>query len=469
MLLQVNPERFRGEAEFMDDTIAAISTPIGEGGIAIIRVSGPDALALGNRIFHTRDGRVSEFPSHTLHFGTIGRNGEMIDQVMLGVMRAPRTYTKEDTIEINCHGGILTARKILALCLQSGARLAEPGEFTKRAFLNGRLDLTQAEAVMDLIRAKSDRAHAAAVHELEGHLSAKIDQAREKLITILAHIEAYIDFPEDDIATETRETLLRDTEAVLSFVRSLLATAREGKILREGISVAIVGRPNVGKSSLLNALIGTDRSIVTSVPGTTRDTIEETASISGVPFRLTDTAGIRSTRGAAEKIGVERSRKALDSSEIVLVVLDSSKQLNAADRELIKHSHGKHALLVLNKIDLPSRLRLPDDLAKIENVKVSAANGTGLNTLRDQLVKLAYSGKVGTTDVDVAINERQKALLESSDKYLTECIQCFSSDKPIEIIAQQLRRSLNAIGEITGKTATEDVLSKIFSTFCIGK
>ena len=453
----------------MDDTIAAISTPIGEGGIAIIRVSGPNALTVADRIFHSRDGRVTEFPSHTLHFGTIGRNGEMIDQVMLGVLRTPRTYTKEDTIEINCHGGVLTARKILALCLQSGARIAEPGEFTKRAFLNGRLDLTQAEAVMDLIRAKSDRAHSAAVHELEGHLSAKIDQARENLITILAHIEAHIDFPEEDIAPETSETLLRDTEAVLAFIRSLLATAHEGRILREGISVAIVGRPNVGKSSLLNALVGTDRSIVTPVPGTTRDTIEESASISGIPFRLTDTAGIRPTRGAAEKIGVERSRKALDISEIVLLVLDSSRPLYAADRELAKHSHVKHTLLVLNKIDLPTRLRLPDDLSKIVCVKVSATNGTGLDILRDKLVSFAYSGKVGTTDVDVTINERHKALLQLSEKYLTECIQYFSSNQPLEIIAQQLRRSLNAIGEITGKTTTEDVLSKIFSTFCIGK
>src|SRR5271154_3764049 len=274
----------------MDDTIAAISTPIGEGGIAIIRVSGPCAFDVAERIFHARRGRVSEFPTHTLHFGTIGTNGHCIDQVMLAVMRAPRTYTKEDTVEINCHGGVLTARKVLALCLQSGARLAEPGEFTKRAFLNGRLDLTQAEAVMDLIRAKSDRAHTAAIHELEGHLSKKIDEAREKLIAILAHIEAHIDFPEEDIAPETKETLLRDTEAVSGFICSLLATAREGKILRHGISVAIVGRPNVGKSSLMNALIGSDRSIVTAVPGTTRDTIEENASISGIPFRLTHTA-----------------------------------------------------------------------------------------------------------------------------------------------------------------------------------
>ncbi len=453
----------------MDDTIAAISTPIGEGGIAIIRLSGPNALAVGDRIFHSREGRVSEFPSHTLHFGTIGKNGEMIDQVMLAVLRAPRTYTKEDTVEINCHGGILTARKILALCLQSGTRLAEPGEFTKRAFLNGRLDLTQAEAVMDLIRAKSDRAHTAAIHELEGHLSVKIDQAREKLITILAHIEAHIDFPEEDIAPQTRETLLRDTENVLKFIRSLLATAREGKILRDGISVAIVGRPNVGKSSLMNALIGSDRSIVTPVPGTTRDTIEETASISGVPFRLTDTAGMRKTRGTAEKLGVARSRKALDISDIVLLVLDSSKPLSAADRDLIKQCDGKVALLVLNKLDLPTRIQLPKDLASLRCVRVSATIGTGLDALRDKLLNLAYSGNVGTTDVDVAINQRQTHLLNMSEKYLTECIYMFAAKQPLEIVAQQLRRTLNTIGEITGKTVTEDVLSKIFSTFCIGK
>jgi tRNA modification GTPase len=453
----------------MDDTIAAISTPIGEGGIAIIRISGPNALVLADRIFHSRDGRVSEFPSHTLHFGTIGRDGETIDQVMLGVLHGPRTYTKEDTIEINCHGGVLTARKTLALCLQSGARLAEPGEFTKRAFLNGRLDLTQAEAVMDLIRAKSDRAHTAAVHELEGYLSKKIDRARDKLITILAHIEAHIDFPEDDIAPETRETLLRETEVVLDFIRALLATAREGKILREGISVAIVGRPNVGKSSLMNALIGSDRSIVTSVPGTTRDTIEENACISGVLFRLTDTAGIRKTRGAAEQIGVERSRKALDISEIVLLVLDSSKSLSAADRELAKQIEGNRLLLVLNKADLSTRLRLPDDMAAFDCVKVSATIGTGLDALRDKLVGLAYSGKVGTTDVDVAINERQNGLLKYSENYLTETIHSFNSNRPLEIIAQQLRHSLNVISEITGKIAAEDILSKIFSTFCIGK
>jgi tRNA modification GTPase len=450
----------------MDDTIAAISTPIGEGGIAIIRVSGPCALDVAERIFHTRRGRVSEFPTHTLHFGTIGTNGHCIDQVMLAVMRAPRTYTKEDTIEINCHGGVLTARKVLALCLQSGARLAEPGEFTKRAFLNGRLDLTQAEAVMDLIRAKSDRAHAAAIHELEGHLSVKIGQARDRLVTILAHIEAHIDFPEDDLGPDVRNDLLRRTEEVLGFVQSLLATAREGRILREGISVAIVGRPNVGKSSLMNALVGRDRSIVTPVAGTTRDTIEESVSISGIPFRFTDTAGIRATRGTAENLGVSRSRNTLAFSEIVLHVLDASKSNSAADSQIIELSRGKTVLHVLNKIDLPQRLRFDVDSSV---VRVSATTGAGLDLLRERLVACAYSGKVGSTDVDVAINERQSMALGSSHKYLTESCHSLRNSEPLEIVSQSLRQALDAIGEVIGKTTTDDILDRIFSTFCIGK
>jgi tRNA modification GTPase len=460
---------FAGKGEFMEDTIAAISTPIGEGGIAIIRVSGSRAFDVADRVFHSRRGRPSEFPSHTLHFGTIGSNGDVIDQVMLAVMRAPRTYTKEDTVEINCHGGVLTARKVLALCLQSGARLAEPGEFTKRAFLNGRLDLTQAEAVMDLIRAKSDRAHAAAIHELEGHLSAKINQARDRLLTILAHLEAHIDFPEEDLGAEVRTDLIRDTEAILGFLQSLLATAREGKILRDGVSVAIIGRPNVGKSSLLNALIGQDRSIVTPVPGTTRDTIEESASIAGVPFRFTDTAGIRRSRGAAEQLGVHRSRKALATSEIALHVCDASKPFAAADSDIMQTCRTTNTILVLNKADLPRRLRLPDAAANREHVLVSALRGDGLGILRNKLVDLAYSGTVGTAHVDVAINARHTASLECAKKSLTEACHLLNAAEPLEIVSQQLRMTLECIGEIVGQTSTDDILDRIFSMFCIGK
>jgi tRNA modification GTPase len=454
----------------MDDTIAAISTPIGEGGIAIIRVSGPRAFDVANRIFRSRRGKPSEFPTHTLHFGTVGANGDIIDQVMLAVMRAPRTYTKEDTVEINCHGGVLTARKVLALCLQSGSRLAEPGEFTKRAFLNGRLDLTQAEAVMDLIRARSDRAHTAAIHELEGHLSAKINAARDTLLTILAHIEAHIDFPDDDIGPEVREDLVRGTQEVISFVRSLLATAREGKILRHGISVAIVGRPNVGKSSLLNALVGSDRSIVTPVPGTTRDTIDETVSLSGIPFLFTDTAGLRRSRGPAEEMGVKRSRKTLESSEIVLHVCDLSRPFSPADLDLLSYCRKKRTILVLNKADLKQRFKLPVSLrATLDCIRLSATRGTGLDMLRSKLVQVAYSGAVGTAHVDVAINERHKASLESASKCLTDSLQLFRAAEPLEIVSQQLRRSLDCLGEVIGKTSTDDILERIFATFCIGK
>ena len=415
-------------------------------------------------------GRVSEFPTHTLHFGTIGATGDIIDQVMLAVMRAPRTYTKEDTVEINCHGGVLTAAKVLALCLQNGARLAEPGEFTKRAFLNGRLDLTQAEAVMDLIRARSDRAHTAAIHELEGHLSARINAARDKLLTILAHIEAHIDFPDDDLGPEVREDLVRGTEEVISFVQSLLATAREGKILRDGISVAIVGRPNVGKSSLLNALVGRDRSIVTPTPGTTRDTIDETVSISGIPFRFTDTAGIRRARGTTEALGVNRSRKALDTSEIVLLVCDLSRPFVPADAALISSCRTRRCILALNKADLKERFRLPAQFqSKATSVRLSATRGDGLDALRSKLVEIAYSGNIGTAHVDVAINERHKALLESAQKSLTDALLEFHAAKPLEMVSQQLHRSLDCLGEIVGKTSTDDILERIFATFCIGK
>jgi tRNA modification GTPase len=322
---------------------------------------------------------------------------------------------------------------------------------------------------MDLIRAKSDRAHTAAIHELEGHLSAKIDQARDRLLTILAHVEAHIDFPEEDLGPEVRKDLLKDTQQILGFLQSLLATAHEGKILRDGVSVAIVGRPNVGKSSLLNALVGRDRSIVTPIPGTTRDTIEESASINGVPFRFTDTAGIRRTRGAAEALGVNRSHKALADSEIVLHVCDTSKPLTTGDSEIMKAYCGRTAILVLNKADLPHRLNLSQEIAVCDHVFVSALRGDGLEALKAKLLNLAYSGAVGSTDVDVAINARHAASLEMADKTLTAACQSVRDAEPLEIVSQRLRMSLDCIGEIVGKTCTEDLLNRIFSTFCIGK
>lgn len=453
----------------MEDTIAAISTPIGEGGIAIIRISGPRALEIADAIFVSQHGKPSEFQSHTIHLGSIGRNGDFLDQVLLTVMRAPRTYTAEDVVEINCHGGPLNARSILSRCLRNGARAAEPGEFTKRAFLNGRIDLSQAEAVMDLIAAKTDRAHAAAAQALEGHLARRIEEIREDLISILAHIEAHIDFPEEDIATDTREKWLARTDQVLKVLDRLHATAREGKILREGIAVAIVGRPNVGKSSLMNALLGEDRSIVTPIPGTTRDTIEEMANIRGIPIRFTDTAGLRIPRGTLEGIGIARSRKALQRSMLVIHVLDVSKSFSNMEIELTQLYQGKPAIQVHNKIDLPQKLKLPGRFPKAKTVRVSALRGDGIDELRDVIEDTVFSGRAGAFQSDVVINERHAEAIQSAMISLTSAMEEMRGESTAEFISQQLRAALDAIGEIVGKTTTEDILEKIFSTFCIGK
>ena len=333
----------------MEDTIAAISTALGPGGIAIVRMTGPRSLAVADAIFMSRPDKPSAFKSHTLQFGSIGNNGDLVDQVMMAVMHPPRTYTGELTVEINCHGGTLPARKVLAACLQNGARLAEPGEFTKRAFLNGKIDLTQAEAVMDVIAAKTDRAHAAALQAMEGHLAGKINRVRDTLIEVLAHIEAYIDFPEDDIEPATLSEIRQKLTAGVTELEQLVATAREGKVLREGVRVAIVGRPNAGKSSLLNALLGEERAIVTPVAGTTRDTVEEQASLNGIPVVLTDTAGIRAARGKLERLGVERSKQSAQHADLVLYVIDASKPLRQADLEILHKRSVLECIVVLNK------------------------------------------------------------------------------------------------------------------------
>ncbi len=452
-----------------EDTIAAISTPLGEGGIAIVRISGPCALEIADAVFVSSRGKPSAFPTHTIHLGSIGRNGDRLDQVMLSVMRAPRTYTAEDVIEINSHGGPLVARSILSLCLKHGARLAEPGEFTKRAFLNGRLDLTQAEAVMDLISAKTDRAQSAATRALGGHLSRKLEQARHQLLTIIAHIEAHIDFPEEDIAPDTREKLLGDTVRVTEFLQSLLATAHDGKVLRHGFPVTIVGRPNVGKSSLMNALLGQERMIVTPVAGTTRDTVEEVANISGLPVRFTDTAGIRSTRGAVERLGVERSRQSLEACELVLHILDGSRAFSRGDIELSTHYAGKPAIHVLNKTDLPRKLQLPDSFPAQQLTDVSCKTSDGLDKLKDVIRNIASVNALNSHGFDVAVNERQAAALGGAIKALTDGIDEMRRQSALELTAQQLRLALDKIGEIVGKTATEDILSEIFNTFCVGK
>ena len=455
----------------MEDTIAAISTPGGEGGIAIIRISGPRALAIADAVFVSPAGLPSTFFSHTIHFGRItGANQEQLDEVLLTVMRRPRTYTTEDLIEINCHGGRPVARSILSLCLRQGARLADPGEFTKRAFLNGRIDLTQAEAVMDVISARTDRAHIVAEHALAGHLSRKVESLRQQLLAILAHIEAHIDFPEEDISPATRTELETNLTKIIADLEQLQSTATEGKILRDGISIAIFGRPNVGKSSLMNALLGEERSIVTAVPGTTRDTVEESANIRGIPVRFTDTAGIRKPRGKVEELGVTRSHKALHVSDISIHVFDSSKSLSPADIELSTRYDHKRVIKVLNKIDLPRKLVFPPKLQTSNIVEISAVTGQGIDHLKDRIEHdVLKTSTSATTELEVVVNERHADALRRSINELKSAQQDMLSKASVEVIAQQIRIGLSVIGEIVGKTTTEDLLDSIFSKFCIGK
>ena len=350
-----------------DDTIAAIATPLGEGGLAVIRVSGPTALAIADKSF-TPAGKHSLKPSaatsHTIHYGRVTRDGKMIDEVLLAVMRAPHTFTREDTVEISCHGGILSAKLVLDTLLANGARLAEPGEFTRRAFLNGRIDLAQAEAVADLIHSRTELALAAANEQLAGKLSQRVNRLRDDLMHILAHVEAHIDFPDEDIAPDTKGQLLKRLEDGIAFMDELLRTANEGQILRRGIRAAIVGRPNAGKSSLLNQLLGRERAIVSHIPGTTRDTIEEAANIRGLPVVFIDTAGLREARDEIEREGVRRSRESLAGAEFILHVLDAGEPLTGEDEKFLAEFVDKKRILVRNKMDLPVKLKLPPGLSR---------------------------------------------------------------------------------------------------------
>jgi tRNA modification GTPase len=453
----------------MEDTIAAIATAVGSGGIAIIRISGACALGIADAVFSSSHGKASVFPTHTVHYGKIIGNNEIVDQVMLTVLRAPHSYTTEDTVEINCHGGMVTAKLILDLCLQHGARLAQPGEFTKRAFLNGRIDLTQAEAVMDLIQARTKKAQAVAVRSLEGGVSRQVEAIRERLLGLLAHIEAYVDFPEEDIQTETRASILGNLAEAQTAISKLLATSRQGRVLRSGALVAIVGRPNVGKSSLMNAILGCDRSIVTPIPGTTRDTIEESVSINGIPIRLTDTAGFRKARGSAEQSGINRSHNILRMCDLILHVLDTSKSYSRYDKKLAGSYAGRRVLFVLNKIDKKSRLNVPNDFVMNNFVSVSATRGDGLSELKKKISDIILDGGLGSSDLDIAINSRHELSLEFAAESLANTVACLSINTGYELVGQELRIALQSLEDVIGVTTAEDILDRIFSSFCIGK
>jgi tRNA modification GTPase len=461
---------------FLDDTIAAIATPLGEGGLAVIRISGAQALAVADKIFAPA-GKHSAKPSaattHTIHYGHVVRDGKTIDEVLVSVMRAPRTFTREDVVELTCHGGVLPSKMVLDAALAAGARMAEPGEFTKRAFLNGRIDLAQAEAVADLIHSRTELALSAANEQLAGKLSQRINELREDMMKTLAHVEAYIDFPEEDIAEETLDQLLARLQHGVDFMNELLRTANEGQILRRGIRAAIIGRPNAGKSSLLNQLLGHDRAIVSPIPGTTRDTIEETANIRGVPVVFIDTAGLREARDEIEVEGIRRSRESFQKAEFILHVFDASEPLTDEDKNYLTEFAGKKRIFVRNKIDLPSKLDLADKSQitnhKSEIIDVCCLSGKGIESLKDAIKNLVWSGEIKNEMLQVMINSRHQDALNRARAATERTIEALRSGASLDLAALDLRIAVNAVGEIVGKTTTEDLLDMIFGQFCIGK
>jgi tRNA modification GTPase len=459
-----------------DDTIAAISTPLGEGGIGIVRLSGRDSIQVAEKIFFSSKKKpLSQAAAYKAAHGFIVdplTNGK-IDEVLVMIMRAPHSYTREDVVEINCHGGMIPLRNTLELVLRQGARLAEPGEFTKRAFLNGRIDLSQAEAVLDLIRAKTDESRRIAVEQLQGGISEKITALRDSLTDVCVHIEAYIDFPEDEIETTTQLDLLQVLGRIIENLGRLAKTYDEARYFREGLSTAIVGRPNVGKSSLLNVLLQKDRAIVTEIPGTTRDVIEEYLNIRGLPLRIMDTAGIRAVEDIAEQEGVRRSLKSIENADLVIAIFDGSEPLKAEDFEVIEKVTKKNTIYVLNKNDLPAAV--DEDafssfiLHPSSLLKISAVRGDGIEALKEQIFAACLKDwKEGREGV-VITNLRHKMAIEHACTALERGVAALEGNQPLEIVALELRDGLDSLGEIVGAVTTEDILNRIFSDFCIGK
>lgn len=451
------------------DTIAAISTPLGEGAIGIVRLSGTKALDIAKSIFKGKD--LTTVASHTLNYGHIIRpsTGEVIDEVMVSVMLAPKTFTREDVIEINTHGGIAVTNDILQLLIKQGARMAEPGEFTKRAFLNGRIDLTQAEAVMDLIRAKTDKAMSIAIKQLDGSLSQLITNTRQEILNTLAQVEVNIDYPEYDDVEEMTTALLRDkTQEFQALLEQLLRTAKRGKILREGLSTAIIGRPNVGKSSLLNTLLREDKAIVTDIAGTTRDVIEEYVNIKGIPLKLVDTAGIRETDDLVEQIGVERSKKALQEADLVLLVLNTSEKLTEQDKALLALSQDSNRIILLNKTDLKQVIE-KDQLPE-EAIPISVLQNQNIDLIEDRINQLFFD-HTGLIEQDATYlsNARHISLIEQAVQSLEAVNEGLALGMPVDLLQIDLTRAWEILGEITGDAAPDELITQLFSQFCLGK
>lgn len=460
-------------AHMVKDTIAAISTPLGEGGIAVIRISGEQAVPVAAAIFRSKSD-LAEASTHTVHYGHIVEpgSGERVEEVLVTLMRGPRSFTAEDVVEVSCHGGIVSVKKVLDLILRSGARLAEPGEFTKRAFLNGRIDLAQAEAVMDLIRSKSDRAFKLALKQVEGSLSKQIKGLRTRLIELMAHIEVNIDYPEHDVEDLTNSHIQTEASAVQEQIGKLLRSAEQGKILREGIVTAIVGRPNVGKSSLLNALAQENRAIVTDIPGTTRDVIEEYVTVNGIALKLLDTAGIRETTDIVEQIGVARSHGALEEADLVLLMLNGAEPLQEDDYKLLEQLQSRSAIVVVNKTDLSliadlDAIRQLYDEERI--VLLSVQEEKGLDKLAAAISSMFFAGSVESTDLTYVSNVRHIHLLRESAHSLQEALDAAAVMVPIDLLQIDIRNAWEQLGEILGDSVGESLIDQIFSQFCLGK
>ncbi|GAA0086753.1 tRNA uridine-5-carboxymethylaminomethyl(34) synthesis GTPase MnmE [Clostridium sp. CTA-7] len=455
------------------DTICAISTAIGEGGIAIIRVSGDKALNIVSEIFKSKSGKdISEMKTYTMRYGHVVDidTNDLIDEVIISYMKGPKSFTAEDTVEINCHGGVTSTNKVLEMVIKAGARLAEPGEFTKRAFLNGRIDLSQAEAVMDLITAKTELAMKSALMQSTGSLSEKINKLREYLLNVLALIEYAVDFTEDDEEVDPSIPLrVKDSlEKAYEHMNKLLKSADEGKIIRDGLSLAIVGKPNVGKSSLLNVLLKEKRAIVTDIAGTTRDVIEEYINLDGIPVKIIDTAGIRETEDVVEKIGVERSKEKINEADLILLVLDSSRELDKEDKDIIEAIQNKKSIVLLNKMDLESNLdyNLLDNFENI--IKISAKEDVGIDGLKNEIKNMFFDGKIDSESLIISNSRHKQALIRARENCSDALIRV-KNNEFLDLISIYVTAALKALGEITGSELEEDLVNKIFKEFCCGK
>ena len=448
----------------MNDTIAAISTTTGIGAISIIRLSGPESLEIASKVF-TKD--LTKVETHTIHYGYIKNNNEKIDEVLVSVMKAPKTFTKEDIVEINCHGGIATTNKVLEILLNNGARLAEPGEFTKRAFLNGRIDLLEAEATMDLISSKSDKARKMSLNTLTGETSNLIKDLRSDIVGIISNIEVNIDYPEyEDIEVLTNEKILPEIQKFKEKLEKIIKKSQDSKVIKEGIKVGIIGKPNVGKSSLLNSLLEEEKAIVTNVPGTTRDIVEGTIILDNVILNIIDTAGIRESDDIVEKIGIEKSLTIINEADLVIFILNNNEKITAEEKELLEKLKDKKKIIVINKIDLENKL----DKSILDNyIEISAKENIGIEKIKDEIKRLFNLGELEASDLTYMSNARSISLLGKSLNNINDAISEINNNSPIDIVEFHLKDAWNNLGEIIGETYTDELPDELFSRFCLGK